>query len=98
MEKEILFEIAKIIDNEFISKRESFSAKRKDGYWYLSTNKCDMASFIKVFETNNKIYSIKVLGDYTDGWQDIHSETWARIMNYLKTLNSKVESAKEVKE
>lgn len=92
MNKEVLFQLSKLIDNEYISKRDSFSATRKNGYWYLSTNKCDSASFIKVYEVNNKISSIKVLGEYTNGWQDIQKETWMNIIRYLSSLNIPVQS------
>lgn len=88
MTEDQLFEIAKIIDNEYRGCRSTFTATRKVGYWYLSTNKCDWAFLIKVFETNNKISSIKVIGDQTDGWDDIQPATWSRIEKYLNSLNT----------
>lgn len=87
MSEDELFEIAKIIDNEFIGTRRTFSAKQFKNYWYLSTNKCDEASFIKVWDTNNKISSILRLGPDTESWDELHPGTWARIEKYLSTLN-----------
>ncbi len=91
MNEEILFQIAKIIDNEYIGKENSFQFKRVDAsYWYLSTKTCDWVSFIKVYEKNNKISTIQVLGGYTDGWQDIISHTWGRIGKFLSSLNTAI--------
>lgn len=88
MEKEVLFSIAKIIDNEYVGKGETFTATRKGSYWYLSTNICDMASFIKVFEKDNKISSIYVLGDYTNGWEEVSEYTWEKIKKYLPNITT----------
>lgn len=89
MTEDQLFEIACIIDNDYRPKRKTFTAIRKSGHWNLSTNQCDWASFIRIWETNNKVSSIKVLGDYTVGWDDLTAPTWARIEKYLESLNSK---------
>jgi len=84
-----LFQIAKIIDNEYIGKEKTFTANRIDfTYWYLTTNFCDSASLIRVYEKNNKVSTIHVNGEYTDGWQDIHPKTWAKVSQYLSSLNS----------
>ena len=91
MTEEQLFVVAKIIDNEYIGSEKTFISKRLQGYWFLSTNKCDMASNIKIWEKNNKISSIQRLGPDTEGWQDIQPGTWGRIEKYLDTLNAKPE-------
>lgn len=86
--KDNLLAIAKLIDNEYLASNETFSAERKLGYYYLSTNKCDYASFIKVYTdpiVPNKINRILVNGDYTDGWQDITDFTKERINKYLES-------------
>lgn len=82
-----LYEIAKIVSNEFNGKRDTFTAKKNGNFWSLTTNACDMAPLIRVYETSNKISTIQVNGDYTDGWKDIHWATWAKIEIYLKSLN-----------
>ena len=40
MEEKHLFEIAKILDQEYIGSEKTFSAKREGGCWNLTTNKC----------------------------------------------------------
>lgn len=87
MDSTHLFAIAKILDNEYIGADKTFTAERKRGCWHLSTNKCDMASFIKVWEKNNKVSSIEILLPDSDGWQPITSYSWARVEKYLNSLN-----------
>lgn len=82
-----LYDIAKLIDNEYIYKMGTFKATRKNDYWYLTTDVCDNSSFIKIWELNNNIESIKVLGSYTDGWQEIQPATWVKISKYIESLN-----------
>lgn len=89
MIKEILFEIAKIIDNEYIGKERTFQANRhKAGYWWLSSGKCDMSGFIKVWEKNNKVSSVEYLGPDDEDWRPITNHSWARIEKYLDSLNT----------
>lgn len=84
MNKEFLFEIAKIIDNEFIGKEQTFTADRYNNeYWYLNTNVCDLACFIRVYEKNGIISNIKICGEFTDGWQDVSDFTMGRIIGHI---------------
>ena len=87
MSQDEFFEIAKIIDNEYIGKRETFTARKGKTYWHLSTNVCDWAYCIRVYVTNNKISTIEVLGEDTPDWRPIMPKTWNRIEAYLSTLN-----------
>ena len=89
MNNEQLFEIAKIIDNEYIGKEKTFKSVRNNGYWWLTTDVCDFACFIRIYEINNKISTIQINGEYTEGWQDISSYTWGKIGKYLQSLNLK---------
>ena len=88
MNEDQLFEIACIIDNEYKGKRKTFTAKKANGgYWSLTTNVCDWASLIHVWEINNKISTIVYLNGDTENWQPITNPTWVRIETYLKSLN-----------
>lgn len=84
MKKELLYEIAKIIDNDFIGSEETFTCDFIDGYYYLNTNKCDWCSIVRVYFDGNKITKITRLCDDTDGWQEIHENTMARVKNIIK--------------
>lgn len=87
MTDEILFKIAKIIDNEYIGKDKTFSVKKVRGCYKLSTNVCDYAYFIKVFvEEEDKIKSILVLGEDTEDYQPIQPTTMQKVMAYLDSL------------
>lgn len=37
------------IDNGFFGSEKTFSAKRKNGYYYLNTNTCDDVSMFRVY-------------------------------------------------
>lgn len=87
MSKEELFEIAKIIDNDYNGKFATFSAKRSGSCWHLTTNVFDSASRIQIWEKNNKMSSIYRFGPDTYDWQDLQPETWGRIEKYLESLN-----------
>lgn len=76
-------QIAKIISNDVNGSENTFSVTRKEGYDLLSTNKCDYAPFIRVYTDRITIDRIKVLGDYTDGWDDLQPATIERINKYL---------------
>lgn len=82
---EILFDIACIIDNEFIGSKKTFTATRSaKGYHFLSTNVCDWSSLIRVYNDYNTISKIERLGDDTGNWQEIMPSTMERINQYLR--------------
>jgi hypothetical protein len=89
MSEDQLFEIAKILDNEYNGKRGTFRATRNRSCWYLTSGVCDMASFIKIWERENKISSIEILGPDDEGYRSITQPSWQRIEKYLNTLNLK---------
>ena len=82
------YEIACIIDSDFIGSRKTFTAKRKVGYNYLNSNRTDFSGFIKVYHEllDGPITFIRVMNDATDGWQFIHLETQKRIDEYLLSI------------
>jgi len=82
--KDQFYEIAKIIDNEFINSYKTFSCDRcLNKYNLLTTNKCDFASTIIVYCDNEKITNITRCGDDTSGYETIHENTINNINNYL---------------
>lgn len=81
-----LFSIAKILDNEYIGKEKTFTAERRSGIWHLSTNRCDSASFIKIFEDNKGVGIIMILGPDDDHWRSITENSYDRVKNYLASL------------
>jgi len=83
-EKELL-RVAGRIDNTYFSARKSFTSERKSGYYYLSTNRCDESSFIKIFCDIGvpSIQKIEILGSYTDGWDEVHPNTYKRVESFL---------------
>lgn len=88
MTEDQLYEIAQIVDNDYNGTRKTFTAKRYATFWSLTTNVCDSASLIRVYETNNKISTIERLGPDTERWQPITSATWGKIEKYLDSINS----------
>ncbi len=86
--KKDFFEIAKIIDNNFIGSEETFTAERKNGYYYLTTNKCDDCSCIRVFcePISINIDNIDRIADDTDGYEKIHKETALKVKKYVQSL------------
>ena len=87
MTTDILYEIAKRVDNEYSGKRNVFRATKVRSCWHLSTTTCDWCNYIKVWEHNNKISSIERLGADVEDWTPIQPTTMARIEQYLNTLN-----------
>lgn len=79
------FEIAKIIDNEFIGTEKTFTANRYSTYYAIHTNQCDYASVIKVYYAGNQISEIFVLHSGVDGFTPIHGHTKDRINLHLAT-------------
>jgi hypothetical protein len=79
--------LAVIIDTDFIGSEKTFTAEKINGYYYLTTNKCDHASTIKVFEPD-------LLGNYriirdaedTDGYKEISLYIYKKVVEYLKQL------------
>jgi hypothetical protein len=82
------FNIAKIIDNDFIGSEKSFTAERKKDYVYLTTNKCDDCSSVKIYcePRSINISKIERLGSDTEGFQEIQNETYLKIENYIKSI------------
>lgn len=82
---EILFEIAKRVDNEYMSRRLDFKVERRGGLYVIFTDTADSCSLIRVyydFDTG-EINKVQVLGDYTDGWDDVRPETYCGINKIL---------------
>jgi len=75
--------LATKIDNGFIGSEKTFTVERKNGYYYLNTNRCDDAGFIKVFTNGTGIDKITILGEHTDGWQEIHKGTYENVKRSL---------------
>lgn len=73
------------IDNGFFGSEKTFSAERKSGYYYLSTNKYDDVSMIRVYCQIGVegIDKIERIGEDTDGWQEIHPNTYKRLIAIL---------------
>lgn len=86
--KKDFFEMAKIIDSNFIGSEETFTAERKTGYYYLTTNKCDDCSCIRVFcePRSINIDSIDRIANDTDGYEKIHKETALKVKKYVQSL------------
>ena len=82
--KEQWRKLASKIDNEFIGSEKTFTVARKNGYYYLSTNKCDYAGFIKVYTNGVGIDKITILAEYTDGWDEIREKTYDNVKRSLK--------------
>lgn len=79
------YEVAKIIDNDFIGSLDSFSVKSiGNGFLYLDTNKCDSCSEVRVKFAGDEIDLIERLGPNTDGWQQIHEKTMERVTEFIK--------------
>ena len=77
--------VAGFIDNGFLGSEKTFSATRMSGYFYLITNKCDSVSMVRVYCQIGVegIERIERLGDDTEGWEEIHSNTYKKIENFL---------------
>lgn len=76
------------IDTGFFDSDETFTAERKNGYYYLNTNRCDDVLLVKVYFTSGKsgIDKITALGEYTEGWSELHKETYKSVENFLNSL------------
>jgi len=76
------------IDNGFFDSEETFSVVRKNGYYYLNTNRCDDVSMVKVHCKIgvNEIDKIERLGADTDGWQEIQPNTYKSVERFLNEL------------
>ena len=73
------YEIAKIIDNDFIGTKDYFLCDYKKGYYLLATDKCDFCCDIRIYE-DGKIYR---LGEDTEGYQEIHKITYNNIFKWI---------------
>lgn len=78
---DFLYDVAKVVDNDFNGTIDTFTIKKRDNYFYLTTNRCDWASLIRVYFTKGErgISKVTRLCDDTDGWQEIQPETYDRI-------------------
>lgn len=80
------YKLATIISNEYIGTENTILCTRKiEGYYYITSNRCDMCPFIKVYCSPAKdgIEKIEVNGDYTEGWQEVTQWTYDRIKREL---------------
>jgi hypothetical protein len=79
------------IDNGFFGSEKTFSVERKNGYYYLNTNKCDDVSMVRVYCQIGVqgIDKIERFGEDTNGWQEIHQKTYESVERkmFVKTLN-----------
>lgn len=75
--------LASIIDADFIGSDNTFTSDYEYGYYYLTTNKCDSASFLKVFTGGIGINKITILGEHTEGWVEIRKGTYKNIKRSL---------------
>ena len=73
------YEIAKIIDNDFFGTFETFTAEKIKDFYYLSTNRVDSSSIIKVYSDK-----ITLINDSTSGFQEIQPDTKLQILNWIK--------------
>lgn len=73
------YEIAKIVDSNFIGSLNAFSYNYNKGCYYITTNKCDNSSILEFYE-NGKVLR---LGEDTDGFQEIHSDTYNNIFKWI---------------
>ncbi len=78
------------IDNGFFGSEKPFSAERKNGYYYLNTNKCDDVSIVRVYCKIGVagIAKIERLGEDTEGWQEIHPNTYKSVEKFLNGMLS----------
>lgn len=72
---ELLYEIAKLIDGDYVGASDTFTVKNNSDLIYITTDKCDDASMIKIYRNGN----IKRLGPDTTGWVCLQPETIRRI-------------------
>lgn len=80
------YKLACIVSNDFIGCEKTISYARVwKSHFYINSGKCDYAPFIRVYchAIDVGIDKIEVLGDYTDGWQEIHQFTYDRIKKEL---------------
>lgn len=81
------FEIAKIIDPEYIGGGDYFRTKRvESSFIMLSSDKCDSTSNIRVYYRTSGIEKITRLftGDFLD-WYEIHDYYYHKIKEYLNS-------------
>ena len=78
------------IDNGFFGSEKTFSAERKNGYYYLNTNKCDDVSMVRVYCQIGVVGIDKIerLGEDTEGWQEIHPTTYKNVEKFLNGMRS----------
>ena len=78
------------IDNGFFGSEKTFSAERKNGYYYLNTNVFDDVSMVRVYCKIGVagIDKIERLGEDTEGWQEIHPNTYKSVEKFLNGMLS----------
>jgi hypothetical protein len=86
LSKEQYYEIAKIIDDDFVGSFETFTATKKDNVMFLTSNRCDYSSLVRVTENDGRFY-IERLGPDTGSWQEINPATYKRISDKFGQLN-----------
>lgn len=80
------------IDNGFLGSEKTFSAERRNRYYYLTTNTCDDVSMVRVYCQIGVagIDKIERLGEDTEGWQEIHPNTYKRVEKFLNGMQSHI--------
>ena len=83
--KEDFYEIAKIIDNDFIGAKKFFICQYDNKYkrYDLTTNKCDEASLIRVYNNG----TIERMSYDTEGFKKINQTTYYNVFEWV--LNNK---------
>jgi len=89
MNKETFYEIAKLVDNDFIGSEKTFTYSRFIGYALLSTNRCDEASMIRVYTDRVTVFKIERNGPDTDGYESIQEFTKKKVRHFLDSINVK---------
>lgn len=88
---EMWLKIAKLIDNDFIGSEDTFTCNRitrnDKSYNYLTTNKCDYTSCIRVFSDMENITSIQRISEDTIGYEKVSDFTLQKIKMYIGSLS-----------
>lgn len=79
------YEIAKIIDNSFYGKGNTFSAYENNDVITLNTNQCDDCSIVKMRLVDG-VFIIRRIGPDTDGWEQVTRDIEDRVKGYLLSL------------
>lgn len=83
-----LLRFAGKIDNGYYAAEDSFLCTRTFGKYLIHTDRCDDLSFIRVYCEVGKpgIDKIERLGEDTDGWKEVHPDTYKTCEDYLNQI------------